>query len=277
MGGTEDQTGSMTLARLLVGDDGSSGAAAARVWAEALADALGAEAIVVRVDHEVNSTTHPPDIHEPGAHRELLGAPVPMLLAAAEDAAAGLIVVGRRGAGGFDALRLGSTAHQLAEHSTRPVAVVPETSAPAVNPWPFTMIGIGHDGTPAGAGALSWAASLAAASSAAVVVIHALDLGPAFAAAGLDDGYEQARARITSALQRVWCAPLGEEGIAYSTVVEDGGAAVVLLETVRSRKVDLLVVGRQAPTRLAGMAMGSVAHRALGLAPCPTVIVPLAD
>jgi nucleotide-binding universal stress UspA family protein len=268
----------MTLAKLLVGDDGSPGAAAARVWAEALADAWGAETIVVRVvDHEVNSAVHEPDTHEPVAHRELVGAPVPTLLAAADDAAVDLIVVGRRGAGGFDALRLGSTAHQLAEHSARPVAVVPQGSAPAADPWPFTRIGVGHDGTQAGAEALSWAASLVAASSAALVVIHALDLGPAFAAAGMDDGYEDARKRINSALERDWCAPLREDGVAYSTLVEDGGAAVVLLEAVRSQSLDLLVVGRQATARLPGMTMGSVAHRALGLAPCPTVVVPPAD
>jgi nucleotide-binding universal stress UspA family protein len=268
----------MKLARLLVGDDGSSGAAAARVWAEALARASGAEAIVVHVvEHQGKSTSRGVDTDELAAHRRLVGAPVPTLLTAGDDAAVDLIVVGRRGAGGFDALRLGGTAHQLAEHSTRPVAVVPEGSAPAASPWPFTTIGIAHDGTPAGAGALSWAASVAKASSAGLVVIHALDLGSAFAAAGLDDGYEEARARITSALERDWCAPLRNEGIAYTVVVEEGGAAVVILGTVRSRKLDLLVVGRQTPARLPGMAMGSVAHRALGLAPCPTVIVPLID
>jgi nucleotide-binding universal stress UspA family protein len=268
----------MTLRRLLIGDDGSPGAAAARVWAEALADVSGAEAIVVRVvDHELSSTSSEPDTPDPVAHRELVGAPVPMLLEAADGAAVDLIVVGRRGARGFEGLRLGSTAHQLAEHSTRPVAVVPERGAPTADPWPFTTIAVGHDGTPAGAGALAWAASLVAASSVALVVIHALDLGPAFAAAGLDDGYEQARARITSALTRDWCAPLRDKGIAYSTVVEDGGPAVVLLKTAGSHQLDLLVVGRQRTTSLAGMTMGSVAHRVLGLAPCPTVIVPLVD
>ena len=37
---------------------------------------------------------------------------------------------------------------------------------------------------------------------------------------------------------------------------------------------DLLVVGRTSSGMFPGMAMGSVAHRALGFAPCPTIPVP---
>jgi nucleotide-binding universal stress UspA family protein len=62
-------------------------------------------------------------------------------------------------------------------------------------------------------------------------------------------------------------------GVAYATVVEEGGPAAVLLDAVRARDADLLVVGRQA-SKFPGMAMGSVAHRALGFAPCPTIVVP---
>lgn len=264
----------MVLSRLLVGDDGSAGATAARAWAEALGAASGARVTVVRVIDPTLASVRTPDGRETVAQRELVGVPAPTLAAAAGDAAADLIVVGRRGAGGFDALRLGSTAHQLAEHSTRPVAVVPAIAHFRGGRWPFSTIGVGHDGSPAGAAALSWAASIAGASTSRLIVIHALDLGPAFATAGLDDTYEQTHERLAAAVDRDWCAPLREAGAAYSTVVEDGGAAVVLLAAVRSHDVDLLVVGRHAHGSFPGMAMGSVAHRALGFAPCPTVVVP---
>jgi nucleotide-binding universal stress UspA family protein len=58
------------------------------------------------------------------------GPPVDVLLRAAHEIGAGLIVVGRRGAGGRRELLLGSTAHQVAEHSRCPVLVVPPIDEP---------------------------------------------------------------------------------------------------------------------------------------------------
>jgi nucleotide-binding universal stress UspA family protein len=58
------------------------------------------------------------------------GSPVDVLLRAATDLDASLIVVGRRGAGGRPELRLGSTAHQVIEHAQCPVLVVPADHVP---------------------------------------------------------------------------------------------------------------------------------------------------
>lgn len=58
------------------------------------------------------------------------GSPVDVLLRAATDLDASLIVVGRRGAGGRPELRLGSTAHQVIEHAHCPVLVVPADHVP---------------------------------------------------------------------------------------------------------------------------------------------------
>jgi nucleotide-binding universal stress UspA family protein len=57
--------------------------------------------------------------------RLLDGSPVDVVLRAAAEADAGLIVVGRRGIGGRPELLLGSTAHQIVEHSHCPVLIVP--------------------------------------------------------------------------------------------------------------------------------------------------------
>ncbi|MET9063905.1 universal stress protein [Streptosporangium sandarakinum] len=57
-----------------------------------------------------------------------MGSPAATLLA--ESAAADLVVVGQRGAGGFDELRVGSTASQLAAHAYCPVAVVKNLPRP---------------------------------------------------------------------------------------------------------------------------------------------------
>ena len=53
------------------------------------------------------------------------GAPVDTILRVADEIDASLVVVGRQGSGKRPELLLGSTAHQIAEHSPRPVLVVP--------------------------------------------------------------------------------------------------------------------------------------------------------
>jgi nucleotide-binding universal stress UspA family protein len=53
------------------------------------------------------------------------GPPALVLMRAADDENADLIVVGTRGAGGLTELVLGSTSLQLLEHAGRPVLVVP--------------------------------------------------------------------------------------------------------------------------------------------------------
>jgi nucleotide-binding universal stress UspA family protein len=67
-------------------------------------------------------------LRETGIRHRLLfidGAPVPVLLSVADSEVIDLIVVGSRGLGGFPELLLGSTSHQLAEHATCPVLIVP--------------------------------------------------------------------------------------------------------------------------------------------------------
>lgn len=264
----------MALDRLLVGDDGSGDSRAARRWAEAVAAASGAQVSTVQVVDDSASAGPAEAGLGDIVVRRAAGAPTPALLAAADEVRADIIVVGRRGVGGFSGLPLGSTAHQVAEHSGRPVAIVPPSHEQTSRDWPFTVIGVGHDGSPAGEEALSWAASVAAMSAAAVVVVHAVEFGPSFVAAGLDEAYAAARARLAATVEGEWSAPLRAAGIEYSTVVEDGGAAATLLAATSSAGVDLLVVGRQPSSSFPGLAMGSVAHRAVAFAQCPTVVVP---
>jgi nucleotide-binding universal stress UspA family protein len=259
------------LARILVGDDGSRDAASATTWAQALADVAGA---AVTVAHVSGGPRDALDTPPAGPTWELAGHPAEALLAAADEIEADLIVVGRRGAGGFGALRLGSVAHQVAEHTTRPLAVVPRP--PDTTEWRFADIAVGLDGSPAGAGALLWVKEIAVVAAAKVHVVHALELGPAFAAAAMDAAYEQSRARVITEIEVVWTAPLRDAGVEHSIHVEDAGPAGVLLEAALARGVDLVVVGRRGPTSFPGMEMGSVAHRVLGFAPCPVVVVPQA-
>jgi len=135
-------------APLVVGVDGSPHAAAALEWAAALAGDLGAEVVAV---YALGLLAHLPTGEEPAqGHRreideelrgpwtEVLrargvgyrtevvdGNPVIALMAAADRHGARMVVVGRRGTGGFPGLQLGSTSHQLAQHAEIPVAIIP--------------------------------------------------------------------------------------------------------------------------------------------------------
>ncbi len=140
---------SQMIERILVGVDGSDNSRRALEWAATLANGLGAEVVAV---HAAGLLTH---IGEGAAvpshsHREELrntletvwceplrergvpyrsvlmeGPPVLALLEAASEHEVAMIIVGRRGVGGFAELMLGSTSHQVAEHSTCPVLIIP--------------------------------------------------------------------------------------------------------------------------------------------------------
>jgi nucleotide-binding universal stress UspA family protein len=137
------------IQRILVGVDGSQNGQRALGWAVLLARQFGAELVAI---HAVGLLAHlgdgPPvpshqhmdelrhvfetewcrSLSDSGVeHRRLLvdGAPVPVLLSVAARDGINVIVVGSRGAGGFEELLLGSTSLQLAEHASCPVLIVP--------------------------------------------------------------------------------------------------------------------------------------------------------
>lgn len=137
------------IERILVGVDGSADSRRALEWAMLLAGRFDAELLAVHAvgllsrlgdGATVPSQSHreelrqvfesewcAPLVHQGTNYRTFLedGPPVLVLLQVAERERADLSVVGSRGEGGFAELLLGSTSHQLAEHSGRPVLIVP--------------------------------------------------------------------------------------------------------------------------------------------------------
>jgi nucleotide-binding universal stress UspA family protein len=131
---------------VLVGTDGSVDATAAVAYAARLARDTGARLVVVHAAGLLDAQ------RSPGEHTELRaeldgdwiegvrdtgltvetvlrdGHPVQVLLAVADEVDADIVAVGRRGSGGFPQQLLGSTSMQLAQHSYRPVLVVPRSA-----------------------------------------------------------------------------------------------------------------------------------------------------
>lgn len=131
-------TTSSGVDRIVVGIDGSDNARQALLWAAWLARNVGAEVVAVHARGLLERLDGPGDGHPTPAtveglqgagvrHREIerAGTPVSVLLDVAEEEAAGLIVVGSRGLGGYPELLLGSTSTQVVQRATCPVVVVP--------------------------------------------------------------------------------------------------------------------------------------------------------
>lgn len=133
---------------IVVGVDGSADGAGALEWAARMAAALDTEVVAVHalglLAHVGGSgdpaQSHRSEIesHLAGPWTEVLrrgavrhrcevhdGNPVTALLASAEEHGAVMVVVGRRGSGGFPGLQLGSTSRQLAQHASVPLVIVP--------------------------------------------------------------------------------------------------------------------------------------------------------
>jgi len=145
----------LTIARIMIGVDGSEDSRVALGWAAGLARQLDAEIVAV---HAVGLLEHlaPADDPVPAApHREEIqqvfeerwcapldaagvrsrrlmadGPPAMVLLRVAAEEDVDLIVVGSRGVGGFPELQLGSTSAQLVQHAPVPVTVIPRVVGP---------------------------------------------------------------------------------------------------------------------------------------------------
>lgn len=88
--------------------------------------------------------------------------------------AAGLIVVGSRGMGMVAGVLIGSTAMQVALHSTCPVAVIPRRETTPVGPFPGDVV-VGVDGSDSSEAALAFAFADAHRRHAGLVAVHAVD------------------------------------------------------------------------------------------------------
>jgi nucleotide-binding universal stress UspA family protein len=139
------------IQRIVVGLDGSEHSAEALGWAVRMAHAVNAEVVAVHAVQPVmywdDSYAPPPDydlqrragiedqfenewcrpLRESGVpYRTVLedGRAASVLADAADEVDADVIVVARRGRGGFTELLLGSVSHELTLHSHRPVLVL---------------------------------------------------------------------------------------------------------------------------------------------------------
>ncbi|MFJ5831785.1 universal stress protein [Streptomyces sp. NPDC093089] len=201
--------------------------------------------------------------------------PVAALLGAEEDAE--MLVIGSRGHGPVAGFLLGSYGQQIIAAAACPVVAVRTRDGEQAEP-PTGYVLVGQHGDPEdSAAALRFAFETAAARGAGVRAVRAWSLPSLYAyspasmrladeAGGLVPYEEKAlREALAPWRERYPDVPVTEH-------VELGSAGQVLLSV--SGAAQLLVVGRRARRGAIGPRIGSVAHAALHLAPCPVAVIP---
>jgi nucleotide-binding universal stress UspA family protein len=190
-----------------------------------------------------------------------------------EAASADLLVIGRRGAGGFEGLALGATAEHCARHAPGPTVVVPAPERPRRG-----RILVGVDGSGCARGALAWATAYATRHHADIDVVGVYETysapGPfggefmRIASPGSEQRFRRAARQATEDAVAAIEAPAG---IRVETSVAEGHPAKVLIE--RSKETDLVVVGSRGLGGFTGLLLGSVSRQLLHHAHAPIAIV----
>ena len=226
------------------------------------------EAALRLIDREleaVGAASMPPVVIE---RTEVQGFAAHALIEASERA--DLVVVGRRGEGGFPHELIGPKVIQIAHHAASPVAVVPDA-------WGGGGRGVvvGVDGSENATVAVRWASEEAVRRSTTLTAVLAwglLDQHHVSGEASFQPDYSAKHAG--AALDEALVAALGaaRAGEVVRHVANDLPARA-LIET--SADAELLVVGARGFGGFRDLLLGSVSHRCLVHARCPAVVVRL--
>ncbi|MFG2859189.1 universal stress protein [Streptomyces sioyaensis] len=277
---------------VVVGTDGSAGAAPAVMWAAEEASARsrplhivhatdvhgwggGMNADVIRLILDAA-----PDLVEKAAEQatgrfpELRAtttvsqdsATASLLQAAGND---GTVVVGSRGLGGFSALLLGSVGLSVVAHAQVPVVVVRNAERPSTG---VVVVGVQDE---ADHDAVRFAAQTAGHRKASLRLLSAWS-------------FVQYVESMAPMVQAVWEAAEAEASVSTriigsvrkefpdlsvtADVARGASPAGALVEA--SSHADLLVVGTHKPTHPLGTALGRVTHAVLHHAHCPVAVIP---
>lgn len=265
---------------VLVGVDGSAGSQAAVDWAAGESAVTGVPLQLVYAAWPAGESTGAAVLER--ARRQVLrdypGLSVGTTVSAGRpgqaltERPASQIVVGRRGAGGFSRLPLGSAALEVAGCSAAPVVVVPETSHPdAVQPGAAGGILLAVDTTAPDPVAMRFAFDRALTWARPLRVLTVWQGGTPAGAGGIRQAWQQQEDQACAALRAAvlpWASAYPDVGV--DQVVRYGHPAGTILE--HQDEVTLLVLGRGGG--LSGI--GAIARSVLQLAGVPVAVVPAA-
>ena len=182
-----------------------------------------------------------------------------------------LLVVGRRGHGGFAGLVLGSVSTKVVEHAHCPVLVVPDDDGAPAEPAQPPRIVVGVDGSIASKQALRWAVLLAGMLSARIDAVTVWDPAPVFGWGILPATYSPAvdlQQRLDEVVDELF--PVGRpDGL--RTAVLEGPTAVTLLQAAHGAA--MLIVGSRGLGGFPGLRLGSVGAKVAAHSASPVLVV----
>jgi nucleotide-binding universal stress UspA family protein len=261
--------------RILVGVDGSQSATRALNWAIGAAEVTGAKLLLAftgegpraELERQLAEWVEPAaSVGGPYSLITLEGDARTVLGQLAEQENADLIVVGAGMASWFPALHLGSVSHHLAQHSHRPVCIVPSNT----EAFDADRVIVGLDGSSGSQAAAEWACNLARQASSTVFGVHAFE--------PVISRISKTPPDVALAAERMvheWTAIFEDAEIPTEELVETEGDPACLLTSATERsQAGLVVVGTRGAGGFHELRLGSVALHLLQHAAVPTVLVP---
>ena len=132
---------------------------------------------------------------------------------------------------------------------------------------------VGVDDSEGSRNALRWAADLAAAVGARIVVAHVFEPLAHLKEIAPGSDLGGVRARFAKTLETDFCAPLTARGIPHEIEIVEGNPANALADLAESRQADLIVVASRRRGGLKGFMLGSTSARLAELTRRPITLV----
>ncbi len=205
------------------------------------------------------------------------GEPAGELVNASKSVDVSLVVLGRRGRGGFASLLLGSVSDQCAAYGLKSTVVIPTNYQPPS----AARVVVGVDGSPDADAAIRWAGAHARATGGTVILMAAWRSNFAAGSSEPQDAAraaesitatlaEQARASLDAAVQR--CG-LDELGVSVERLVVEGDPSEALLRAADTENASLIAIGNRGDSATSRLLRGSVAHYTLHHATIPVAVI----
>jgi nucleotide-binding universal stress UspA family protein len=270
---------------IICGVDGSEATRRVVDTGRWLADGLDARLVVIRatlgeVESEAAEEVREAAGEAPGDLRIVKGEPAQVLLEAAREEDAALVVVGSRGRGALRSAFLGSVSHEVGGRARCPVVVVPTgtddlSGPPAADADGSVVCGV--DGSPQALAAVGVARQLAARLGLRLVIVHARqNVQAALAYPGARSstppvtGQEDAVAGLVDDM----IAQAHEAGGSGTTEVVEPGPPAEVLERVAEREdAGLIVIASRGAGGVRAAVLGSVARALAAHAQRPVVVL----
>lgn len=136
-----------------------------------------------------------------------------------------------------------------------------------------SAVAVGCDGSEPSQRAVAWAAGLARATGARLIVVHALALLEHLPSGETLVG-EQVRAEVCELVASEWSARARAAGVEPDCVVEDGPPVLVLPRVAAREGADVIVVGARGRGGAPHLLLGSTSHGVAQTSSVPVVIIP---